>query len=862
MSLKSFPIVGLTKGLKTDVKPAMLPDQAFALLQNAYTFRERELKREGRQLIGRLTRTFTNIGITRSFAPVFAVPLLKISGYITNITNAVNAVVTTPYPHNLSNGDQVFFSQVNVMTQINDMGSGAITVIDATHFSTLIDSTLFTPYNPALSGGFWMSNRNLSTVEPNAQVVPGSVTYIIQAGPDIVFTDNGNGTMSSVTPGNSATINYITGIIVLTTTAVGTVVNHTTYSYYPSLPSMGIWQEDQAAINDELTIFFDTRYAYIFSAGMFQEYIPGTAWNSTDSDFFWCYNYRGVADNQRLFFETNFVNTVDNPMFYTDGSTWTKFLPIIADTPESAAQSVIFTCRILIAYYGRLLALNTWEGLTASGNGNAANFFNRCRFSAVNQSPVDSTTWRSDKFGLGGFIDAPTNEAIINATFVKNTLIVEFEQSTWQLRYIGEYGFPFVWERVSSDFGSESTFSAVLFDNHMLSVGDKGIISSNGVGAQRIDLDIPDTIFNFKNANNGVLRVWGVRDYQRELVFWNYANAQQSAAPGVNLTFPNQVLVYNYRNNTWAINDDSVTCWGTFQSTSGITWASTDTFWGSNEIFWGDPASQSLFPLVVCGNQQGFITTYGKPSPTNASTVAANDQQTLTIEAVTLTASPNNVVITSPNHNLQTGSVIYITSLQFADPGTGLPIATSLNNTIYGIRVLTADTFQLRVWSVADQEYYSDFPYTPSAASYTYIGVGYITVFPRLSILTKDINIFQAAGLKTKLSYIDFLMEPVEDGAVTVNLCLNASSDGLSPPVVSGNDTVGQKDLSLDPTPSFYTPGSDYALFRFYATLYAQYFSINITYSEDLMNTFATHSQPMTLYAINAWCREGGKSPF
>ena len=51
MSLKPFPIVGLVKGQQTDVKPAMLPENAWQILENAYTFRERELKREGTQLL-------------------------------------------------------------------------------------------------------------------------------------------------------------------------------------------------------------------------------------------------------------------------------------------------------------------------------------------------------------------------------------------------------------------------------------------------------------------------------------------------------------------------------------------------------------------------------------------------------------------------------------------------------------------------------------------------------------------------------------------------------------------------------------------------------------------------------------------
>ena len=198
-------------------------------------------------------------------------------------------------------------------------------------------------------------------------------------------------------------------------------------------------------MNQQQTIWFDTTYAYIWSGTQFQEFIPGTTWASTDSDFFWGFNYRGTNPQDRLFFVTNFVNTASNPIRYTDGVTWTTFVPLIS------ATQTLFQARIIIAYYGRLLALNTWEGSTAGGAGAAVNIYNRCRFSQLG-NPVDQTNaWRTDVFGRGGFLDAPVNEQITGATFIKNTLVVDFENTTWQLRYVGDMecrsfgkGFPLI----------------------------------------------------------------------------------------------------------------------------------------------------------------------------------------------------------------------------------------------------------------------------------------------------------------------------------------------------------------------------------------------------------------------------------
>lgn len=877
MSLKPFPIVGLTKGLQTNVKPAMLPDQAWALLENAYTWRERELKREGRQLLGRLRRTFT---------------------------------------------DQ----------SLGNTGSSGTSFTIANIFSTL---------------GF---------TEPQAELEAGSLVISVASPTLSTFTDNGNGTFTVTGDGVAAGsyVNYITGEVVLKFTAIGGASAVTAnVNYFPTLPSMGINTIDGVSIIQQGTIFFDTKYAYVYSTGGFVEYIPGTTWTGTDYNFFWSCNFRGADASSRLFFVTNdnITGATFDPMRYTNGITWTNFTPVIADNPPSAQQSVLYNALILIPYYGRLLALNTWEGTTSGTYTGAENFYNRCRFSQLGDPSDQVNGWRSDKFGRGGFLDAPTDQAITGCTFIKNTLVVDFTNTTWQLRYVGEYGLPFIWERISADFGSSSTFSGVLFDNNRLVVGDKAITASHSNSVDRIDLDIPDQVFNIANVNQGPNRVYGIRDYQRELVYWNYPDSSTEASPGVSITFPNKVLLYNYRNKSWAIFRDSITTFGKFQSPSNITWGDTSVFWNSEDVLWSNTSTQQDFPLIVCGDQQGFISVYGDESPSQISTVQANDQETLTVQGVNLSGSP--IVITSVNHNLQPGDIIYLSNMNFLDNSAFTTVTTSLNNSIYQVandNNLTINQFSIYQYNFSTKEYDSNFPYTPYPVTYSYVGGGRITLFPRLNILTKDINIFQGQSMQTKVSYLDFLFEPVPtqviqndnlgnlttpwstfsgtltsivpgslkinvgavsfadsasngilygnpgsnsgtinykngnftinfspalatdtpvivnysvlSGAVAIYLYLNASSSGSAPGVIGYAQETGNTEMSLNPVPGFYTPGSQYSWFKFYKTISAQYFSVNITYDDALMNTFSTHSSPCTLYGINAWCRAGGRSNF
>ena len=858
MSLTPIYISGYSEnsGYETDKKPFMLPDQAFPTLENAYVWRNRVKKREGNELLGRLRRIFL----------------------VEPIVGGLTFVNPSPNTFNL-----------------------------------------FTL---------------LAITEPNAEIeVPSAsnpITIVIGAQ---TLTDTlGNGTFLVTGAGNitAARINYSTGDIIISFSApFGPAATTVSFNYFPSLPSMGIWTRDLSTVNSEQTIFFDTKYAYIYTGGGFQEWISGTTWNASDSDFFLAANYRGIEPSDRLFFVTNFVNDASNPMRYSNGTIWTDFVPLIGatteqeslgdvvtpwlafagvltqlpivegtvvitvgdiiftdeqedgtltgspstntgtinyatgaitlafspaleeDTPVSVTYNwgkfYMFQAKILIPYYGRLLALNTYEGETI---GNSSNIYNRCRFSQIG-SPVQNDAWRSDIFGKGGFIDAPTAESIVSATFYKNTLIVFFERSTWQLRYVGEYGLPFIWERISSDFGSESTFSTILFDEGVLTVGDKAIVSSTGINVSRIDERIPDLVYTFRNANNGIARVHGARNFQKELVFWCYSDSNDQE---VGQYFPNKVLLANYRNKTFSILRDNITCFGTFQPTTGVTWDDLFAFWDSPNIFWDDADSQSQFPFIVCGNSQGYISYYLKED------VVQNDES-LSISGVDLTGI--SIQLTVINHNLLTGDIIYIEGLKFQDASND-PVATDLNDNIYQVVFVDVDTISLNKWN--GTQYVGTFAFSPPDTS-IYIGGGSIALLPKMTIQTKDFNPYAQQGSQLKISYVDLLTdaqfvndEEVPDTmpAVSVNLYMN-SAINQSANVIVGNTRV---ETSL-PAP-YYPPGiiSDYAWHRFFATATGQYMRVEITYDDVLMNDITTHQSTFVMNAMCLWVRTGSKTTF
>lgn len=840
-------------GLSQDRKPALLANEAFSDLENAYVFRERTKKRDGEVPMGRLSRVLT-------------------------------------------------------AQDLDDTSAGVL---------TYTYNTLFSSISPPVGAG-----------ETNKSIIPGTLVITIGAPDTASFTDNGIGGFTVTGKGVSAgsSVNYATGVVVIvisSSTGGGEIT--AAFSYYPGLPVMGILKRDVATVGIDSTVFFDTKYAYQFVNG-FQELVTGTTWTGTNTDFFWAANYQGATPDLRYFFVTN--NNIDlsaptyDPIRYFNNSVWTDLQPLLT------AANTLWQALILIPYYGRLLALNTWEGATGDTFTGAKNFFARCRFSQIGNAIDQTNGWRTDIFGRGGFVDAPTNESIVSAAFFRNTLIVFFEYSTWQLRYIGEYGIPFIWERISSDFGAVSAYSPIVFDQGVMVVSDRGIIQAAANGVTRLDDQIPEQVFSFEIQNNAPNFVHGVRDFEKELVYWNYVDTANSSTTQ---SYPNTVLLFNYRNNTWAKNRDTITCFGTSQFQFGITWDSLTTFWESN-VSWDNVDDQQYVDYVTAGTQAGFINIYQNPDAETPQPITTLYAPSIAITAVNFGVSPTQVTI--PSHNLANGEIIYIQNTLWVTGAPPVPASDpGLNNMIFSVTIVDANTITLATWNFASQSYDA----VNITSSATYIGGGIVTLFPKMNIQGKDFNPFQGAGKQFKLSFIDFQMDSnmfsPAIAATTIQLFVNSylgeqanllntnqelinSSQGCgfitnatqanpceitspghslitgtliyianvqgmtqlnaaiySITVVDANhftldnvDSTGfsayTKDGIWNTSPvngQTYIPGSEYAWYRFYSTQFGQYLRVGLTYDDNLMNQLATHQTPMELNAMNLWFREGGR---
>lgn len=592
------------------------------------------------------------------------------------------------------------------------------------------------------------------TLESTAQIVPGSIN-IVGSDDGTTYTDPlGNGSLLSTGgTGTGGSINYVTGLLSIMSGGSQPITG--TIDYFPGLPVMGIRTQETNSIIDQSTIWFDTVYAYIYNGG-FSE-LPSTTpttWNGTDSNFFWSTNYWVNDSNAKLFWVTNFSGTTGDPIRYYDGTTWNDFTPTINADDDVVAQSLA-----ILPFRGRLLLFNTLEGSDLSSS---LAYYQRIRWSAIG-NPLASNAWMDDIRGQGGFLDIPTSENITAVGFVRDNLVIYCNSSTWQLRYTGRSIAPFQIEKVNSELGAYSLFSAVQFDKSLVGIGDKGVVECNSATSERIDIKIPDLVFLFSSDSNSPQRIQGIRDIQQRVAYWTYvyqpAEDEEQGEGGQAGIYPNRRLVYNYENDSWATYTDSITAMGQFQPNDSITWDEADWTWDEANFPWN--SRPSLFPALTGGNQQGF-TFY---LSSNLFPQVNNDE-TLTISGITGN-TPNPTVITSPNHNLVSGQVIQIENIP-----TGTPF-NNLNDGIFGIIVTDENSFQIYLYNATTGQFS-----TPQvdASGQVYVGGGTIAVRDGFSIQSKKFN-FLDNGQNIQMGYIDVLAASTESGAITMNVYTDYSDN-------------------------------------------------------------------------------------
>lgn len=348
----------------------------------------------------------------------------------------------------------------------------------------------------------------------------------------------------------------------------------------------------------------------------------------------------------------------------------------------------------------------------------------------VNQTAT-APAWFEDQIGFGGYVSAGVSDTITTVSPNEDALIVGFTQLQTKLIATGNDVDAFEFFIINSELGSGSTFSFINMDEGIISRGSRGYVMTSQVQAIRIDVEIPDEVFEIALLNNGSERFTAQRDFINEWIYFTFPSNQIKSN-----FYPNNTLLYNYRDQSYAIFQESYTTYGQFRTSSNLTWATLPyTAWTG----WTDPWNAGVTTAgqveVIAGNTQGFVILRS---------IGTSEEASLMIQSFT------GSTVTSPNHCLNEGDYIII-------EGAIGTIGPLVNGQVFQVQSISSTTFALN----------------PAIGTGTYFGGGYITRMYIPFIQTKQFPLAWSIGRKTRIGPQMYLFDTTAAGQVTVEIYLS-----------------------------------------------------------------------------------------
>ena len=440
----------------------------------------------------------------------------------------------------------------------------------------------------------------------------------------------------------------------------------------------------------------------------------------------------------------------------------------------------------------------------------------------------DKKAYYVDQTGLGGYLPAGISKPIMSVGNNEDVLLVGFGGSGRKTRFVytGDDLQPFLFFNINSEMPSTSPFSTVVVDKGMMDVGSYGITITDQQACQRIDLDIPDSVFTIQLINSGTLRVNAIRDFFKEWIYFSYP---LDTSPW---RFPTQSFLFNYRDNTWGILYENFTAHGTFRLNprQQYTWATIPaTTWEDWLDPWGSGNDYSEFPSIIAGNPQGYVLVKDK---------GMGEAQSGTIFAISNDGMGNSQIssidhcVESPDLATGIGDYLYfqdalglasynITGITLGFPtviavvGTsfspgmvitfsGIAGTTELNGNNYIVGsvspfavTINIDSTGFTPWSAGGSissvfngliglviatpdadTFVVDIP-APAFGTSGYLGNGTYSRLSQPLIQTKQFAPYWDQGRQCRLSAQKYLLDGTPEGQVTVNIYLSQDANDV-----------------------------------------------------------------------------------
>jgi hypothetical protein len=615
-----FPISNFRTGFDEAVEPWLLPRDAYQVMINAHLYRGVLERIEGYNLFAKFSdRTIISLGtpngVTRTFTGTLA--------HLPTTTNffAYGTIVVATSAETFSYMGDASSTVVNLVGSAGGTGTvnistGAYSITFNTAPPTNTYSSIFLIYDSApTSLTAIMGIKQYFTVNGSQDVLvfdQRRLGKIIGISGIIAQAAGANNAVSELShdyyqtaifTGDGVTVTF-TGTL-SGTPFVPNTLRWTEYTSTGALPASprtitdngvgeligtGVTSGSINYVTGAYTITFATAPAsgdyFDSTIGIYGDLFTGDIFN-----FFSLYNYQDKAF---------FSNNVD-PIMYYDGTTVHYLNTNVTVKPVVAMSGVptfdILTCLHVFVNRDFLLLINVnFQGVLA-----VSTIFRSVPLNPLNFSGNNS-----------GSTLAPTSEPIRAIGFINSDLIVRFASSERAYRWTGDINTPFRFDSRNSIWDCDAPYSAINYDTWFSSIGRPAIVgsyASDSTNVQRVDEIIPDFTDSTRLSGQvpvpflnqeSIITCYGERfdDIKEGWLCYNSSPDAES-----NITASDNVLSYNYLDDTYAVYAFPLSCLGFGRVTNVPTWGSTYETWEEDSDTWGSYYNQLNSLLDLGGDQ-------------------------------------------------------------------------------------------------------------------------------------------------------------------------------------------------------------------------------------------------------------------
>ena len=253
-------------------------------------------------------------------------------------------------------------------------------------------------------------------------------------------------------------------------------------------------------------------------------------------------------------------------------------------------------------------------------------------------SGIRDSSGNGDKFNVAGagILSADTYELMKGTQILGDIIVMKFQSSDWSLEKTRDAFNPYLVKKIPSVLGTDATFSTVSWNYEAKSLGKTGLITTDGRQSVRFDNKIPYfTRDNFDSAN--IELTYGGFDRATSQFMFAYREKESQFVDETQ----DKVLIYNYEEGTWAVNDQRFSVFGETTNGANLAWNEIDDTikdswerWDTTDEIWSRIGVTEETQKTLAGDDKGYVYQLNVDYDDYAASITAINQAASAVIAV------------------------------------------------------------------------------------------------------------------------------------------------------------------------------------------------------------------------------------